>query len=223
MTTQTRFDHIQVDDDVYAPQDDSWLLCEVLGRCDLVSGKRVLDICTGSGIIGIEAALRGAREVLALDISPKAVACAGRNAERAGVSVDVRVGSFDEARAAGPFDVVVSNPPYVPSDAPLEGTGPNRAWDAGANGRVVLDQLCDLAPELVAPGGSMLIVHSEFSDPPQTIRRLTEGGFTARRVAGRTVPFGPVMTSYAARLEAAGLLEPGRREEELVVIRVDRG
>lgn len=220
--TQTRFAHIEVDDGVYAPQDDSWLLCEALDACDLVTDRRVLDICTGSGILAIEAAIKGAREVVAYDISPAAVACATRNAERAGVRVDVRLGTLDDARRAGPFDVVVSNPPYVPSDAPLEGTGPNRAWDAGANGRVVLDQLCDLAPHLVAPGGSMLIVHSEFSDPPQTIRRLRESGFTARPFATRTVDFGPVMTSYAPRLEAAGLLEPGRREEELVVIRVDR-
>ena len=56
----------------------------------------------------------------------------------------------------------------------------------------------------------------------QTIRKLEQSGFTARAVATRVVDFGPVMTSYAERLEAAGLLEPGRREEELVVIRVDR-
>ncbi|KZO58720.1 HemK2/MTQ2 family protein methyltransferase [Dietzia cinnamea] len=220
--TQTRFAHIEVDDGVYAPQDDSWLLCDALDKCDVVAGKRVLDICTGSGILAIEAALKGAREVVAYDISPAAVACASSNAERAGVDVDVRLGTLADARYAGPFDVVVSNPPYVPSDAPLEGTGPNRAWDAGANGRVVLDQLCELAPDLLAPGGTMLIVHSEFSDPPETVRRMKEVGFTARPIATRTVDFGPVMASYAERLEAAGLLEPGRREEELVVIRVDR-
>ncbi|MDZ4235777.1 MAG: HemK2/MTQ2 family protein methyltransferase [Dietzia sp.] len=220
--TQTRFAHIEVDDGVYAPQSDSWLLCEALDHADLVTDKRVLDICTGSGILAIEAALKGAREVLAFDISPAAVACATRNAERAGVRVDARVGTLADARRAGPFDVVVSNPPYVPSDKPLRGTGPNRAWDAGANGRVVLDELCDLAPDLVAPGGSMLIVHSEFSDPPQTIDRLGRVGFDARQVASRVVEFGPVMLEYAGRLEAAGLLEPGRRVEELVVVRVDR-
>lgn len=220
--TQTRFGHIEVDDGVYAPQDDSWLLCEALDRGVPVAGRRVLDICTGSGILAIEAALKGAAEVIAYDISPLAVACASRNARRAGVRVDARVGTLDDARRAGPFDVVVSNPPYVPSDAPLRGTGPNRAWDAGADGRVVLDQLCDLAPDLVAPGGSMLIVHSEFSDPPQTIRRFEHAGFESRQVAARVVGFGPVMHAYADRLEAAGLLEPGRRTEELVVIRVDR-
>lgn len=220
--TQTRFAHIEVDDGVYAPQQDSLLLCESLDRGDLVADRRVLDMCTGSGILAIEAALKGAREVLAFDISPRAVACAARNADRAGVRVDVRVGTLADARRAGPYDVVLSNPPYVPSDTPLEGTGPNRAWDAGANGRVVLDELCELAPDLVAPGGSMLLVHSEFSDPPQTISRLQRAGFDAREVASQVVEFGPVMHGYAERLEAAGLLEPGRRTEQLVVIRVDR-
>lgn len=220
--TQTRNPHIEVDHGVYAPQHDSWLLRDELERSGLAHGHSVLDICTGSGILAIEAALTGAREVVAYDISPAAVACATRNAERTGIAVDVRLGTLEDARRAGPFDVVVSNPPYVPSSAPVEGTGPNRAWDAGADGRVVLDQLCALAPDLVAPGGSMLIVHSEFSDPPQTLRSLTRLGFAARIVASRIVEFGPVMTAYAARLEAAGLLEPGRREENLVVIRVDR-
>lgn len=220
--TQTRYAHITVDEGVYAPQHDSWLLCETLRQAGIADGRRVLDICTGSGILAIEAALMGAREVVAYDISPAAVACAARNAERTGVPVDVRLGTLEDARRAGPFDVVVSNPPYVPSDAPLEGTGPNRAWDAGADGRVVLDQLCALAPELLAPGGTMLIVHSEFSGPSQTLLSLTRAGLDARIVAGRTVEFGPVMTAYAERLEAAGLLEPGRRTENLVVIRVDR-
>lgn len=220
--TQTRYAHIEVDDGVYAPQHDSWLLSDALHRADLAPGKRVLDICTGSGILAIEAALHGAAEVLAYDISPAAVRCAQRNARRAGVDVDVRPGTLAEAGHAGPYDVVVSNPPYVPSEAPLEGTGPNRAWDAGANGRVVLDQLCAAAPALLAPGGTMLIVHSEYSGPAETLRRFHRHGFAAGIVATQTVDFGPVMTAYAPRLEAAGLLEPGRREEELVVIRVDR-
>lgn len=220
--TQTRFAHIEVDPGVYAPQEDSWLLSDTLDRADIVRGKRVLDICTGSGILAIEAALLGAREVLAYDIAPAAVRCADRNARRAGVEVDARLGTLTDAAAAGPFDVVVSNPPYVPSDAPLEGTGPSRAWDAGANGRVVLDQLCSAAPALLAPGGTMLIVHSEYSGPAETLLRFEAHGFSAAVVATRTIDFGPVMTAYAPRLEAAGLLEPGRREEELVVIRVDR-
>lgn len=68
--TQTRNAHIEVDEGVYAPQHDSWLLRETLGHSGLADGRRVLDICTGSGILAVEAALLGAREVVAYDISP---------------------------------------------------------------------------------------------------------------------------------------------------------
>src|SRR5699024_2858612 len=176
---------LEVDDGVYAPQDDSWLLRGALVASGLADGRRVLDLLTGSGILAIEAARRGAREVLALDISPAAVACAARNARLAGVDVDVRRGGLDDARAAGPYDLVLANPPYVPSDAPLRGTGPDRAWEAGADGRVVLDQLCALAPDLVAPGGAMLIVHSEFSVPARTTRMLSDAGLLTAAVATR--------------------------------------
>lgn len=222
MTAQAHSLPLVIDDGVYAPQEDSWLLRDELVTSGLAGGRRVLDICTGSGILGIEAALHGAREVLAFDLSPAAAACAARNAQRTGAVVDVHCGTLDDARLAGPFDLVVSNPPYVPSDAPLLGTGANRAWDAGADGRVVLDQLCVLAPDLVAPGGTLLLVQSEFAAPEQTLTMLTEAGFLARAVSTCTVAFGPVMQKYAGRLESAGLLEPGRRTEELVVIRADR-
>lgn len=222
MTTQAHSLPLVIDDGVYAPQDDSWLLRDELVASGLAEGRRVVDICTGSGILGIEAARRGAREVLAFDLSPAAVACATRNAERAGARVDVRCGTLDDARLAGPFDLVVTNPPYVPSEVPLRGTGVNRAWDAGADGRAVLDELCILAPDLVAPGGTLLVVQSEFAAPARTLTMLTQAGLIARPVATRAVKFGPVMNKYAARLESAGLLEPGRDTEELVVIRADR-
>lgn len=222
MTAQADAVPLEVDAGVYAPQSDSRLLCGELTAGELAEGRRVLDICTGSGILAIEAARRGAREVLAFDLAPAAVACASRNADRAGAPVDVRLGDLGEARRAGPYDLVLANPPYVPSDSPLDGTGPNRAWDAGADGRVVLDELCTLALTLLAPGGTMLLVQSEFSAPTRTLTMLTGAGLVARPVATRIVDFGPVMTDYAGRLEAAGLLEPGRRTEELVVIRADR-
>src|SRR5699024_7453947 len=123
----------------------------------------------------------------------------------------------DDARAAGQYDLVLANPPYVPSDAPLRGTGPDRAWEAGADGRVVLDQLCALAPDLVAPGGALLIVHPALSVPARTTRMPSAAGLPTR-----VIGFGPGMTAHADRLEAAGLLEAGRRTEELVVIRADR-
>lgn len=213
---------LQVTDGVYAPQEDSWLLSGVLEASGLAEGRRVLDICTGSGVLALEAARLGAREVLAFDLCPAAVECASGNAAASGLPVEVRLGTLQDAVRHGPFDLVVANPPYVPSTLPPAGTGPDRAWDAGADGRVVLDELCALAPRLIAPGGALLLVQSEFSAPRRTVQMLTDSGFIAHTAARQMIDFGPVMTARAGELEASGLLEPGRRTEELVVIRAHR-
>ena len=72
-----------------------------------VEGLRVLDVGTGSGILAIAAAKRGAREVVAVDVDPLAVAAAAENAERNGTRVAVRQGSA--ADVAGEFDLVLAN------------------------------------------------------------------------------------------------------------------
>ncbi|TGD89644.1 methyltransferase domain-containing protein [Mycolicibacterium sp. CH28] len=213
---------------VYAPQHDSQLLIEALRLSGVVIGRRVLDLCTGSGVVAIAAAELGARDVTAFDISPDAIRCTRDNAVQAGVSVDARVGSWTAALTSGPYDVVVSNPPYVPTppgahleDIPAQ-VGPAVAWNAGVDGRLILDPLCDAAPELIVEGGSLLIVHSEFCGAEKSLRRLRGGGLRADVVLRQLIPFGPVLTARARWMESIGMLPVGRRQEELVVIRAER-
>ena len=99
--------------------------------------------------------------------------------------------------------------------------GPARAWDAGLDGRCVLDRLCAVLPLLLADKGMGLIVHSALSDPDVTMRQLRGGGLKASVVARRTVPFGPVMRGRAEWLARRGLIDDGQEHEELVVIRAD--
>ena len=89
-------------------------------------------------------------------------------------------------------------------------------------GRLVLDPLCGTAPQLLADAGTLLMVHSEFADPRSTLAALASAGLDAEIVAYQWIPFGPVLTSRAEWLEETGRLEPGRREEELLVIRADK-
>lgn len=211
---------------VYAPQEDSWLLIETMQRTTPVEGRRVLDLCTGSGVLAVAAAQLGAADVTALDVCPHAVRCARANADVAGVDVDVRQGSLSDALSCRSFDVVVCNPPYVPANPLAEmdplPDGPALAWDAGDDGRLVLDPLCAAAPRLLADGGTMLIVHSEFSDVEQSLTALQAGGLNAEVVLWQWIPFGPVLTSRAKWLEDIGLLHTGRRAERLAVIRADK-
>ncbi len=213
---------------VYAPQEDSQFLIDVMEKGGLARRRRVADLCTGTGVVGIAAAEQGASQVTAFDVCSRSVRCARMNVSSAGVDVDVHLGSWARAAEFGPFDLVVSNPPYVPHDpyapcAPIPPhVGPARAWDAGEDGRLVLDPLCAAVPDLLAPGGTFLMVQSEFAVPRQTLAALAQAGLDAEVVAYQWIPFGPVLSSRALWLEETGRLEPGRREEELVVIRAER-
>ncbi|MGV0715050.1 HemK2/MTQ2 family protein methyltransferase [Mycolicibacterium sp. XJ662] len=212
---------------VYAPQEDSQLLIDVMEKTGLAEGHRVADLCTGSGVAAIAASEQNAKEVTAFDICARAVHCARTNAAAAGAEVAVHLGSWARAVEFGPYDLVICNPPYVPHDPSLDDAlpshiGPPRAWDAGFDGRLVLDPLCAAVPDLLADGGSFLVVQSEFASPRQTLGALAAAGMDAEIVAYQWIPFGPVLTSRADWLEQTGRLEPGRREEELIVIRADK-
>ncbi len=214
---------------VYAPQDDSLLLIDAMAAYAAVEGRSVLDFCTGSGIAAIAAARLGASSVTAVDISRRAVRCVRRNARAAGVQVKACVGTHLDAHRRGPYDVVVCNPPYVPAapehqeetDIP-DHVGPSKAWDAGPDGRLILDPLCRGAGELLADGGVLLIVQSEFADPDQSVRMLRNRGLDAEVIITRRIPFGPVLTARAHWMERTGLVAVGRREEDLVVIRGEK-
>lgn len=212
---------------VYAPQQDSLLLIEAMQSCAHVAGRTVLDVCTGSGVVAVAAAQLGAAQVTAVDVCLRAVRCARANAKARGARVDVRRGTWVEAGRRGPYDVVVANPPYVPTAPVLQRDrlpgriGPARAWDAGPDGRLVLDPLCAAAADLIASGGAMLLVQSEFADPGRSIRMLKQR-MRVDVVMTRTIPFGPVLAARAGWMERAGLLAPGRREEDIIVIRAEK-
>ncbi|MGV0810270.1 HemK2/MTQ2 family protein methyltransferase [Mycolicibacterium setense] len=212
---------------VYRPQHDSRLLIDVLVRDDVVAGRRVVDLCAGSGAIAIAAAELGAGEVTALDISPSAVRCTQANALAAQVDVDARLGSWTQALEHEPFDVVVCNPPYVPvapdtsADVAVS-TGPMVSWNGGPDGRLVLDPLCRSAAALLAEGGSLFLVQSEFADVERSVKLLRAGGLDADVYATQRIPFGPVLHLQAGWLRDTGRLTDARTEEELVVIRADK-
>ncbi|SDD58956.1 release factor glutamine methyltransferase [Rhodococcus tukisamuensis] len=206
---------------VYRPQQDTRLIASVLAATSLSAGSRVLDFCTGSGALAMVAVRSGAAHVTAVDTSARAVAAAWINARLRGLPIRVRRGGLVAAAEAGPFDLVVSNPPYVPGpEGALSGpAGHSARWDAGRDGRAVLEPLCAAAAELLRPGGSLLVVHSHVCGVSRTLSRLRGGGLDAAVVARSRVPFGPVMRRRSAYLQTHGYCRPGQDWEELVVIR----
>lgn len=206
---------------VYRPQADTRLLVEAIDKAAIPLGASVLDVGSGPGALSMAAARAGAREVLAVDVSRRAVAATWLNAVVRGAPVRVCRGDAWEVAAGRRFDLILANPPYVPSQQGPPHRGPARAWDAGMDGRAMLDRVTALAPALLTERGVILIVHSGLCGVDRTLDQLRDGGLKASVVARRTEPFGPVMRGRTDFLERAGLIEAGQRHEELVVIRGD--
>ncbi len=100
-----------IDENVLIPRQETELLVEQCGK--ICKGKRVLDLCTGSGCIIISLKkLYGVSEAVAVDCSKEALAVAKKNGERLGTFVQWLNGDLF-APVEGRFDIIVSNPPYI--------------------------------------------------------------------------------------------------------------
>jgi release factor glutamine methyltransferase len=205
---------------VYRPQEDTALLAAAIADLAIRPGARALDLCTGTGAQAITLARRGAATVLAVDLSRRALVSARLNALVRQVIVRPCRGDLTRALHEGPFDVVAANPPYVPS--PAAAIRSTRGWDAGPDGRAVLDPLCAAADTLLRPGGTLLLVQSAMSDVDKSRELLAAQGMRTSVVRRVRIPFGPVLSGRTEFLESSGLVEPGQRWEELVVLRADR-
>lgn len=204
---------------VYRPQTDTGLLGKALRHERITSSTEVLDLGTGSGALAVEAARLGAR-VTAVDISWRALAAAWCNALLNGQVVRVRHGDLTSAVPGRRFDLVVANPPYVPAPDAGPPQGPARAWDAGPDGRLLIDRICVAAPTVLRPAGSLLMVHSHLSGIDETLVRLRAAGLCAEIVDRTRLPFGRVLRSRLGWLRERGLAD--RTSEELVVIRAEQ-
>lgn len=204
---------------VFQPHSDSWMLADALRAYAPDPGAAVLDLCTGSGMLAVQAALLGAR-VTAVDVLRRALVSARLNALINGVRVHTRHGWLFSGLEGERFDTIVSNPPYLPSPSDaLPARGPRRAWDAGRDGRALLDPLCQEVARHLRPGGSVLIVHSCVCGIERTLDELTKRGLEADVVACRRGPLGPRLRERAAELWSTGALAPGSLDEEIVVVR----
>lgn len=172
VTGEVAFRHIvvKVRPGVLIPRPETEVLVDsVLSAIDAAIAQRgealVADLCTGSGCIALSIAQERPEALLfATDLSEVALDVTAKNAERLGLSERVTVsvgdlfGALDDSMR-GSFDVVISNPPYVPSadvpDLPAEVAGfePHLALDGGADGLDVYRRILDGARAWLRPGG----------------------------------------------------------------------
>jgi release factor glutamine methyltransferase len=143
------------------------LVVRAIDLCKPIATARIADVGTGSGAIAVAVAKHLPKaNVLATDISPAALEVARGNAARHGLAERIEFACcdlLDTASGAGPFDCIVSNPPYVrddefdtlPRDVRLH--EPKSALVAGPTGVEVVERLAAAAASRLAPGGWLLV------------------------------------------------------------------
>lgn len=205
---------------VHRPVRDTWLLREAMLGED-IQGKLVADLCTGSGVlaVAVAAAVAGARSVVAVDVSRRSNLVSAINARLHGCALDVRHGDLIWMLRGEQFDVIVSNPPYVPAQTDkLPRHRSTTPLDGGRDGRLLLDRICTEAPSHLRRHGSLLVVHSSVCGVQRTCQMLGERGLRPEVIARERGKLGPVLSTRVAMLRERGLLGEAD-EEELVVIR----
>ena len=158
---------------VYQPEADTYLLLDAAKK-EVKPGDRVLEIGTGSGFISRE--LATVSDVVATDINPHAALCA----RCSGVTV---VQSDLFAGIRGTFDLILFNPPYLPTQ-PEERIDDwlEFALDGGKNGRVVIERFAADVGRVLAPGGRILLLISSLTGFNEVQDLFSRQGFKADMV-----------------------------------------
>jgi len=143
----------------YEPREDTFLMLEPLADLPL-QGLRVLDVGTGSGILAAYCANKRA-DVTASDIDAGAIEELKSLAGRLGITLKL-ISCDLFSRIDGRFDIIVFNPPYLPSPK-----FDDRTVDGGKHGTVVINRFLDQLGPHLAEDGFGLILTSSLNGPEQ--------------------------------------------------------
>lgn len=185
--------------EVYEPCDDSFALVDALlaDRTNLLEHQPTIcmEIGCGSGYVITSLALILEHEgngayYIATDINPHAVRVTRETLEAHGVHAEListDIASGLEERLAGLVDVMVVNPPYVPTPEDEVGrVGIASAWAGGENGRSVIDKILPIADNLLSDKGWLYMVLLTANNPSEICLQMRGKGYASRIVVQRS-------------------------------------
>ena len=176
---------VHVGPGVFVPRPETEALLEWALAQPLPAEPVIVDLCTGSGALALAlATARPRARVVAVDYSPDALRYARRNAE--GTSVEVVSADVTSpdllTELDGAVDLLVTNPPYIPTGAQLEPEvaqyDPSHALFGGPDGMAVIDHIVVAAARLLRPGGFCAVEHDDTTSVPTVDAFTRVGRFT---------------------------------------------
>lgn len=163
---------IQLADEVYDPAEDSYLLADAAVNY-AQTGMRVLEIGTGTGFVSSVLLANANVELTATDINPHAAKCAKSN----GIEI-IRTDMFNGLKAKSYFDIVIFNPPYLPTSDDEKVPGwLNYAFDGGSDGRAAVESFLDHVCEYLVSDGVILLLVSSLTGIEDVSSRMGAMGF----------------------------------------------
>ena len=179
---------LRLDEGAQAPKAGTLLLAR---QVPALAHGSVLDLGTGCGLLALLAA-RSARRVVAIDVVEACVRCTWRNALLNGfeVQVDVRLGDLFAPVTGEVFDLILTNPPQMPTPPGREvGEDEAAADDGGHDGWAILDRVIREAPARLKPGGQLVFTLFDFLGEQNAFRRVKEAGLSPVIIARESQPF----------------------------------
>lgn len=153
-------------EDVYSPDDDTYLLIDML---EIEEDQEILEMGVGTGIISLFCAAKGAK-VTAVDIDKKAVELTKENSRINDIPLQDSIRSDLFSKVEGCWEMIIFNPPYLPSDKDL---GFDRKWDGGERGDETLLRFLNRAIDYIDLGGRIYFIFSDMS-PLERINEVIE-------------------------------------------------
>lgn len=207
------------EDMVFPLHYESFALLEQLVEAGGSGGKSVLDMCCGSGVLGIYAVLLGAKSVHFVDLCERSLAFAKVNAAMAGIADAAFITSnlFSRLPTALKWDVILTNPPFEPVPAQENASSPSKYFrhsNGGPDGQKVMNEVLLEAPNRLTESGIILAVDflllPDDSEQNKEELRKIASQWASGSHCGRLVVYGQEkLSDFWHRLDALGL-DPDR-------------
>lgn len=172
---------------------------------EIENGESVLDVGTGSGVIGIFACYKGAGRVVAVDVNPDAIRSATFNVKQHGFErvMEPRRSDLFENVGDEQFDVIMANLPFRNKPAP--DVVARSQWDTGFQTNTTFFKEVD---KYLKPGGRIYYIQASFGAVDEVKRLAREAGFSVRLIGEKSAGKAKQRTFYAFLMQRTEEADP---------------